>query len=194
MTRGIRRSVIAALFLIGVGITSEKTFSDTALTHFVYLGQISGLKGKMSLQADDTAIELGHSGPVDLSAYIEKAPQSLTVIQSPIGQTCILATKESSQEIAEGLAFEVKCQDNHYRLLGEVSGLKGQLLLQTQWGSTQLIESDGQFTLSQGYPLGTPYHLSIIQTPQHQHCIIKNSSGIVSDHVNDIVIHCENES
>lgn len=72
---------------------------------------------------------------------------------------------------------------------GDVSGLSGTLVLQTN-GYQQQITSNGPFTFASEIAEGLAYHVTVKTQPVGQKCTVTNDAGTLTSDVNDVAVSC----
>ncbi len=78
-----------------------------------------------------------------------------------------------------------------WKVNGNVSGLKGTLILQNNLSDDLTIQKDGSFTFSKGYPANSDYNITVLTQPLQQLCSVANASGtVISSDITNIVVDC----
>lgn len=171
------------------------SYSGTLGEQVIPQGTVKGLKGTLSLKSNwGETLKIRQNGHYEFSDPQEiGSDYKLQISHMPAGQLCKLISSEGRFELDQK-PNEIICHDQHYFLGGEVQGLKGELVIQTQWGDTNHLNQNGYFTMPAPLTIGTPYTVTMVSQPQAQNCRIINGSGIIATtNINSVQVRCNDQ-
>ncbi len=155
-------------------------------------GKVNGLSGTLQLKTDDgTTITVSNSKVFSLKVGTTSNPTELTVLTQPDGQTCTVTVGPAD---AQGIVTDVSvnCIANVYTLGGNISGLRGSVVLQNNLGDTVTVASNAAFSFPSQVPYGASYATSVLTQPEGQQCTVSDGAGIATTAVTSIAVSCEN--
>lgn len=87
------------------------------------------------------------------------------------------------------------CTDKKlYTIGGVAEGIHGDVVLQNRGIDDLTVSTDGKFTFGIPFVKGLAYSVTILSMPTTQNCLLKNATGVVSEHnVTDILLICEDK-
>lgn len=155
-------------------------------------GKVNGLSGTLQLKTDDgTTITVSNSKVFSLKVGTTSNPTELTVLTQPDGQTCTVIVGPAD---AQGIVTDVSvnCIANVYTLGGNISGLRGSVVLQNNLGDTVTVASNAAFSFPSQVPYSASYATSVLTQPEGQLCTVSDGAGIATSAVTSIAVSCEN--
>ena len=166
-----------------------------APTTYTIGGTVSGLSGgDVRLRNGNENLRVSTDGPFTFDARVTTGTAySVTVEQSPNGQTCSVANGSGAVGTANVTNVAVSCSTTTiitYAIGGTVSGLAGTVELGL--GGEQLaVGSSGQFIFATRLPSGTNYSVTVATQPAGQTCTVTNGTGLVSgSDVANVAVAC----
>ncbi len=78
-------------------------------------------------------------------------------------------------------------------IAGSVNGLNGTVELALNENEVLTIDQNGEFQFTTQLNKNDNYTIQINTQPQNQLCDLENGSGIVEDHINDVIVSCQNQ-
>src|SRR3984957_17199456 len=171
---------------------------------YVLTGSVSGLLPGHSVVlqnygTDSTTVSA--NGSFEFSQpFAGGAPYSVTVLTQPSGENCTTVNGSGTGTLGPGTQVSVACTTS-YMVSGSVSG--------SPWGGTAVLQLNGgddttvslptvygvsvPFTFSEALPIGTPYAVTVLQSPIYQPCGFEpqsSHSGIGTADVTNIQVGC----
>jgi len=171
---------------------------------YVLQGSVSGLLPGHSVVlqnfGSDTT-KVSTNGGFEFSTLLHGgAPYSVTVLTQPTGENCATVNGSGTGTVGPGDQVSVACTTT-YTVSGTVTG--------SPWGGTAVLQLNGgddttvslptvygvsvPFTFSEALPIGTPYAVTVLQSPIYQPCGFEpqsSHSGIGTADVTNIQVGC----
>jgi hypothetical protein len=170
---------------------------------FTVGGTVLGLLGPLDINLNDTEdLTIDTDGEFTFVATLEDAETySVTVKNHPVGQLCVVVNGEGTIEGSDITDIEITCDANPYAVGGNVSGLKGMLVLQNVviyknqvvTIDQKTLYSEGQYQFDTTIGDGYSYIVTVHTQPEGQFCAVNNSTGdIQSADVTNVHVFCLN--
>jgi hypothetical protein len=174
-----------------VAVTCNATTPDT----YTIGGTVSGLSGgDVRLRNGNENLRISTNGVFTFDTRVTSGTAySVTVEQSPNGQTCSVANGSGTVGTANVTNIAVSCSTTiitTYAIGGTVSGLDGTVVLGL--GGEQLeVGASGPFTFATRLASGTSYSVAVTTQPTGQTCTVTNGSGQVpGTDVTNVAVAC----
>ncbi|BEP58590.1 hypothetical protein GmRootV118_58340 [Variovorax sp. V118] len=154
-------------------------------------GKASGLKAPLNLRlngADEFTVKAdgAFTAPVSIAA---NNPYEITVAAQPVGSQCAVING-SGTITAPVTNVQVVCSALAYAVGGNVTGLTGNLVLQSGGQPDLTVNANGPFVFRDPFPHGAAYAVSVKTMPAGQTCVVSNGTGTVAGVVSSIVATC----
>jgi hypothetical protein len=176
-----------------VTVTCSATIPDT----YTIGGTVSGLSGgDVRLRNGNENLRISTNGAFTFDTRVTAGTAySVTVEQSPNGQTCSVANGSGTVGTANVTNIAVSCSTTiitTYAIGGTVSGLVGTVVLGL--GGEQLaVGSSGPFIFATRLASGTSYSVAVTTQPTGQTCTVANGNGQVpGTDVTNVAVACIN--
>jgi hypothetical protein len=186
-----------------VGNANVQNITVTCVNNmFSVGGNVSGLAGSGLVLNDGTedfsvAADGSFAFPTQL---LNGTPYNVTVRSQPTNpsQTCAVANPTGTISGANVTNVGVTCTTDTFPISVQVRGMNdvtfGVLVLQNNGGDDLLIAADGNYTFSAEVPSGSPYNVTVSQSPilPAKTCTVEKGSGTVADReINDVRVRCD---
>jgi 6-phosphogluconolactonase (cycloisomerase 2 family) len=163
-----------------------------AATAYPVGGSVSGLAGTVVLQnngADD--LSLAANGPFTFPTPVAAASRfAVTVKTQPAGQTCTISYGSGTM-LGAVTGVAVTCAASTYTVGGNVTGLTGTLVLQTEGGDNLVVTANGPFTFATALADRADYRVTVKTQPSGQTCSVTNGANTVNGaNVTDVAVSC----
>lgn len=171
------------------------SYSGTLGDQVIPQGKVKGLKGTLTLESNwGETLKIRENGDYEFTKPQEVgAEYKIQISHMPAGQLCKLISSEGKFSLHQ-TPNEIICHDRHYFLGGQVKGLKGEVVIQTQWGDMNHLNQNGHFTMPAPLTIGTPYTVTMVSQPREQNCRIINGSGIIATtNINSVQVQCDDQ-
>lgn len=183
------------------GLIAARDISDIRVvcssSSYTVSGSITGLSGsglKLKNNGGDEISPTGISFAFP-SALADGAAYSVSVSNQPSSpnQLCSVTYGAGTIAGANVSTPSLSCV-NQYSVGGTVTGLSGSVTLKNLVNSdTFTVTADGNFTMPTGLIATEAFNITVISNPSGQFCKVAMMYGsIVSSHITDIRIHCQN--
>ncbi|MCR6480521.1 FG-GAP repeat protein [Variovorax sp. ZS18.2.2] len=154
-------------------------------------GTVSGLTGPLRLRLNGIdEFTVNGSGVFTAPiAVIANNPYEITLVAQSVGFTCAV---NNGTGTAKGPVTTVKvtCSQLAYTLGGNITGLKGSVVLRSDGATDLTVSANGAFTFRDPFPHGGTYAVSVKTMPAAQTCVVSNGSGNVTANVSSIAVNC----
>jgi FG-GAP repeat protein len=157
-------------------------------------GSVTDLSGSLVLRnngGNDLTVS-GNGGFTFTQSLTSGAAYDVAIAAQPAGQACAVANAQGT--VASNVtSVTITCTDL-YTLGGNVSGLKGQMVLSRNAGSDLVIAGNGPFAFTTPVAAGASYAVSISSHSALQICNISNGGGTATANVSNIVVDCSDRA
>jgi len=158
-------------------------------------GVINGLVGKVILQnkSGDNLTLTENSNFTFTTSAVTGTTYTVTVLTNPAGQTCTSSNNTGTIGSANITTVIITCSGDSYTISGNLSGLTGILVLQSNGADNISLTANASFTFLTSIASGSPYTITVLTQSAGQTCTISNATGtITAANVSDISIVCVN--
>lgn len=158
-------------------------------------GTLSGLASGQSvvLQINGgNSLTLSADGTFTFASRVQRdATYSVTVLNQPVGQTCVVGNGSGTVTAAIS-SVSVSCATASYSVGGTVSGLgPGQSVVLRNIGTGDLtVTANGVFAFAAPAAHGSVYGVTVAAQPAGQTCTVSNGSGTVVAPVGNVAVNC----
>ncbi|WP_440030460.1 NHL domain-containing protein, partial [Chromobacterium amazonense] len=119
---------------------------------------------------------------------------TVTVAQSPAGQTCSIANESGEGAGIQGpvSTVQILCSNQSFPISGTLSGLANgqQVVLQNNGGDALPLTANGRFTFKTPVVYGGSYDVRITMPPLGVVCTMTGNEGSVTSAVNTVQVNC----
>lgn len=152
---------------------------------------MSGLTGTLRLRLNgiDEFTVNGSGSFTAPIAVIAGNPYEITLVAQPVGFTCAVIDGAGIARSSVTTA-KVICAQLAYTLGGNITGLKGSVVLHNDGIPNLTVSANGAFTFRDPFPRGSTYAVSVKTMPATQTCVVSNGSGSVTANVSSITVDC----
>jgi hypothetical protein len=186
----------------GTGTLTTADVTDVAVActtnHFTVGGSVIGLMGTGLVLEDNHGDDLpvGRSGPFTFPATIASgSPFAVTVKTQPVSpaQTCTVSGGAGTVGSGNVTSVAINCQTGVFTVGGQVSGLRGTVVLQNNGGDDLTINANGSFAFRTPLASGSLYAVTVRTQPNSpsQTCTVTSDTGTVGNAAaTDVRIAC----
>ncbi|MFH0129543.1 hypothetical protein ACGLHS_04985 [Variovorax sp. VaC1] len=154
-------------------------------------GTVSGLTGPLRLRLNGIdEFTVNGSGTFTAPiAVIAKNPYEITLVAQPVGLICAVSNGTGT---AKGpvTTVTVTCSQLAYTLGGNITGLKGSVVLRSDGVTDLTVSANGSFAFRDLLPHGGSYAISVKTMPATQTCVVSNGSGGATANISSIAVNC----
>jgi uncharacterized repeat protein (TIGR03803 family) len=163
-------------------------------------GSVSGLTGNglvLSNGTDSVAVPSGATSFTLPTPVAYSSSYTVSVTAEPGGQSCTVTNGAGTMPAAAVTSVAVSCTDQPFTVGGVIQGLGSNSGLVLANGSDSLAVSAGAttFTLPAAVPFGSPYAVTVTQSPPGLTCSLSNGTGTMgAANVTNLSVVCSNQS
>jgi serine protease len=157
---------------------------------FSISGTVSNLEGSLTLSNNNDLLVITENSQFTFNETVNTGnTYNVEISNAPNSQACTISNSTGLILDKAITDVNVSCV-NVYSISGQVSGLKGSLILNHS-GDQLLITENTPFTFATKVKTDFKYNLNISQQTNNQFCNISNGSGTVTDaDITNIIIEC----
>ncbi|WP_440030238.1 hypothetical protein, partial [Chromobacterium amazonense] len=195
------RLVLSIILLLLTACSSESGTSRSFTIGGTLTGLAIGQQVVLRNNGSDT-LTITTNGAFQFATLIAYGGQySVTVAQSPAGQTCSIANEsgEGAGIQSTVMSVQVVCSNQAYQIAGRLSGLRTgqQVILENNGSDTLTINANGTFKFPTPIARGGSYEVTVAQSPAGQTCSSANQSAAgvaIQNDVDTVQIVCSNQA
>lgn len=158
-------------------------------------GTLSGLAPGQSVELQingGSSLTLSADGAFTFASRVQRdAIYSVTVLNQPVGQTCVVGNGSGTVTAAVS-SVSVVCEMSLYQIGGTVSGLPVGATVTLRNNGVDRLNSlpNGPFTFAQSLTYGQSYSVVTLVVPRGYQCAVSNGSGIAQSAVSNVAVQC----
>lgn len=162
---------------------------------YMLSGTVSGLKGSVTLKANESTVTVNANGSFSFSnKYKSGTAVGLTVSNQPLGQQCAFSSGAVTVNNANITNLAVLCTDLNYTVSGTASGVTSPVrLTYTVAGAAavdKVLNGNGDFVLAENFIYNNNVSLSVASDDTLS-CEVTPASLTVTANVANVAVRCE---
>lgn len=161
---------------------------------YVLSGAVSGLKGSVTLKANDSSLTVAANGAFTFSGkYKSGTAVGLSIATQPVGQQCVFGSPSVTVNNANISNLAVSCTDLNYTVSGSASGVTSPVRLSYVVAGSPAVEKvlsgNGDFVVAENFTYNNSVSLSVT-SDETLSCEVTPASLTVTANVANVAVQC----